>query len=127
MPSPPDPVLFVFEMPAFCRGGPSTKYSKISTYPEDAELEISGQNIEGSWWFSEEGGCWVSDYVGQLQGDITTLEIIIPPLPPEDQDQADDSPDLQGGCSEDLGQAACIEEGGTWDDQPGQPGACVCP
>jgi hypothetical protein len=45
---PTDSVLFNFELPAFCRGGPSTEYPKLSTYPEGAQLEISGQNIEGS-------------------------------------------------------------------------------
>ena len=123
---PSDPVLFIIQMPAFCRGGPSTEYPKISTFPEGTKLEISGQNIEGSWWWSEEGGCWVSDSVGKLIGDKTTLEIIIPPPPPE-EDAVDKKPGKSTSCKKDLGKAACLEAGGTWDDQPGQPGTCVCP
>jgi len=134
MPLPPadppsEPVLFIFEMPAFCRGGPSSEYPKISTYPEGAELEISGHNIESSWWWSEAGGCWVSDYVGQLIRDTTTLEIIIPPPPPapEDLSSEEDCDGQSDGCHAGLDQATCIEEGGTWDEPPTQAGTCVCP
>jgi hypothetical protein len=124
---PPEPVLFIFEMPSFCRGGPSTEYPKLSTYPEGAELEINGQNIEGSWWWSEEGGCWVSDSVGELVGEKITLEIIIPPPPPAEEDAVDKEKGKTNSCKANLGKDACIEAGGTWDDQPGQPGTCVCP
>jgi len=124
---PKDPVLFIFEFNAFCRSGPGTNYPKISTYPEGTQLEVNGQNIAGSWWWSDGAGCWTADTVGELVGDITTLDIIIHPPPPEDTDTSDGSPGKPGGCKKNLGQDACIEEGGTWDDQPGQPGTCVCP
>ena len=126
-PPPSDPILFIFEMPAFCRSGPSTEYPKISTYPEGGELEISGQNIEGSWWWSEEGGCWVSHTVGELIGDVTTLEIIIPLPPPAEEDTVDKDKGKTSSCKTNLSKEACLKAGGTWDDQPGQPGKCVCP
>ena len=125
---PTDPVLFIIDLPAFCRGGPSVEYPKISTYPEGTQLEITGQNIEGSWWWNQDGDCWVSDTVGDLVGDKITLDIINPPPPPpDDTDSSDGSPGKPAGCKKSLGQGACVEEGGTWDDQPGQPGTCICP
>ena len=102
-------------------------YLKLTTYPEGTQLEITGQKIEGSWWWSGEAGCWISDTVGELVGDVRNLDILIPPPPPDDTESQDGSPSKPAGCKKNLGQAACLEEGGSWDDQPGQPGTCICP
>lgn len=132
LPPPPsptytrEPIIFIINTPAFCRGGPGTNYPKLTTYTENTQLIISGQNLEGTWWWSEGSGCWISDVVGELQGDFTTLDIIIPP-PPPDEDPSDGSPGKPSGCQGGMGKDACIANGGTWDDQPGQPGTCICP
>jgi hypothetical protein len=132
MPIPPvpptsEPVTFLFHMPAFCRIGPSTEYPEVSTHLEEAMLEITGQNTEGNWWWSEEGGCWVSDSVGELIGDITTLEIIIPPPPPAEEDTVDKDKGKASRCKTSLDKEACIKAGGTWDESPTRAGTCVCP
>lgn len=101
-------------------------YPKLSTFPVDTQLFINGQNLEGTWWWSREADCWISDTVGDLQGNPRFLEIIIPPPPPE-PDTSDGSPGKPSGCHSGMGQEACLANGGTWDAQPGQPGNCICP
>jgi hypothetical protein len=128
MPSPTytrEPIIFIINTPAFCRGGPGMDYPKLTTYTENTQLIISGQNLEGTWWWSEESGCWISDVVGELQGSQARLEIIIPPPPPKEE-PSDGSPGKPAGCHAGLGENACKASGGTW-DPPGQPDTCVCP
>ena len=132
LPPPPsptytrEPIIFILRTPAFCRGGPGTNYPKLTTYTENTQLIITGQNLEGTWWWSEEAGCWISDVVGELQGNRNSLEVILPP-PPPDTDSSEGEPGKPSGCNQGMGKDACLTNGGTWDDQPGQPGKCICP
>jgi hypothetical protein len=130
LPSPTftrEPIIFIINTPAFCRSGPGTNYPKLSTFPEGTQLPITGQNLEGSWWWSEDSGCWISDIVGDLVGPWQLLPIILPSPPPPESEPADDGPGQPAGCHKWISQDACITSGGTWDDQPGQPGTCICP
>jgi hypothetical protein len=133
MPIPPppsptftrEPIIFILRTPAFCRLGPGTDYPKLTTFPEDTQLIINGQNLEGTWWWSADANCWISDAVGEVQGNPRFLEVIIPPPPPE-PDTSDGDPGKPGGCHSGMGQSACEASGGQW-SPPGQPDQCVCP
>jgi hypothetical protein len=131
LPPPPsptytrEPIIFVPRTPAFCRSGPGTDYLKLTTFPEDTQLVINGQNIEGTWWWVSEAGCWISDAVGEVQGNPRYLEVIIPPPPPVPE-PSDGGPGKPGGCHSDMGQSDCEASGGQW-SPPGQPDQCVCP
>jgi hypothetical protein len=77
------PVIFEFVLNAFCRSGPGVEYPELSTFPEGIRLIVTGQNLEGTWWWSEAAGCWVSNAVGELISDSRTLAVVIPPPPPQ--------------------------------------------
>jgi hypothetical protein len=132
LPPPPSPtytrvpIIFILHTPAFCRMGPGTDYPKLTTFPEDTQLVITGQNLEGTWWWSEEAECWISGTVGEVQGNPRFLEVIIPPPPPE-PDTADGEPGKPSGCHSGMGQEACEANGGTWVVPLVEAPYCSCP
>jgi hypothetical protein len=123
-PPEPQPVTFIPEVGAWCRLGPSMDYPALSSFTAGVELEVTGQNIDRSWWFIAEHDCWISDQVGGFREPPGEMPIVVAPVLPQ---KPEEPPEIQT-CNEGLGKDSCEALGGTWSQEPGQPsGKCVCP
>jgi hypothetical protein len=121
------PLNFIVDLDAFCRFGPGTNYHKVAYFPAGTSLNVNGQNEEGTWWWIEEAGCWLSDKVGQLEGPLRPVRILTPPPPPTWTPTPGGEPGKPPGCYEGMKKDECEASGGTWVDETGKPDHCECP
>jgi hypothetical protein len=118
-PTEEEPPSFSLDMNGFCRRGPDKRYEDVTAFTAGTVLDVAGRNEDSTWWWIGEFNCWVSDAVGQFNGDPESLAVIIPPELPEPE------PGLV--CSADLDEEACIKAGGTWAENVTRAPYCVCP
>jgi hypothetical protein len=81
----PTSPIFVFNVPANCREGPSQAYSVALSFLEGQQAPIEGRNADNSWFWvvgPNGGHCWVSTVTGTPQGPYTTVAVVNPPPPP---------------------------------------------
>ncbi|OGO27169.1 MAG: hypothetical protein A2Z16_06840 [Chloroflexi bacterium RBG_16_54_18] len=85
--STPEPTvpMVTIQIGSNCRKGPGTAYEPpIITLAEGQKAEIYGRNSNSSWWYVQIPGrsgqyCWVFGDNVNVQGDVTSVQVIAPP------------------------------------------------
>jgi len=121
------PLNFIVNLDAFCRFGPGTHYHKVAYFPAGTFLTVNGQNEEGTWFWSEEAGCWLSDKVGELEDTLQPIQILTPPPPPTWTPTPESEPGKPPACYKAMKEDECEASGGTWVPGATTEGECDCP
>jgi len=85
---PPAGVLMVTaSLATNCRMGPSPDYPVLGALGAGQSVPALGRNDSNSWWLIQDPSdntmyCWVWGATAQLQGDPSSLQVVVPPPPP---------------------------------------------
>jgi hypothetical protein len=80
----PSGTIFVTDVGANCRTGPSTNYDKIASFVQGSYLPLVGRNADNSWWVVRTGGtnCWISGTTGHTSGPLDNIPVVTAPPSP---------------------------------------------
>lgn len=83
----PNRPSFTLAQNANCRAGPGTAYEALEVLLQGQTVPLEGRNQDNSWfWIVRPGGsghCWVSTVAGQVAGDLSKVQIVSAPPPPD--------------------------------------------
>ncbi len=67
---------------ANCRKGPGTAYEIVTSAPKGMLVPISARSEDGEWLYGKVYGayCWISENLGEFNGNVTDLPVRKPPL-----------------------------------------------
>ncbi|NIS80769.1 MAG: hypothetical protein GTO14_11300, partial [Anaerolineales bacterium] len=123
----PAPLTFTVTVNAFCRFGPGMDYPVVTAYTPGHQLIVNGQNMDGSWFWSEAAHCWISGKLGELSEPPQPLPMLTPPPTSTWTPEPTEEPETPQGCYEEMEKEPCEESGGTWKTEVGMAPYCDCP
>lgn len=80
------PPTFILKKNAFCRTGPDVSFPDVTAIPAGDTLDILNVSEDGFWYFiywkNFNAKCWVATGMGDVNGDITGIQVLIVPALP---------------------------------------------
>lgn len=112
---------FTLTKNAFCRKGPDASFEDVSAILAGETVDILNTSEDGFWYFvdwkSFNVKCWVAASAGNVNGDLSGIEVLIVPLPTEAQIEPLPTPlacnlSCPAGCEVNSDCSACQGIGG---------------
>ena len=116
-----NPPTFTLTKNAFCRKGPDASFEDVSAILAGETIDILNISEDGFWYFvdwkSFNAKCWVAASAGNVNGDLSGIEVLVVPLPTEEQIESGPTPpactlSCPAGCEPDPVCSACQAIGG---------------
>ena len=79
-PAPQSPTIYLNQS-SFCRRGPGTEYTDVTSFPQGKSFPIIGKDSDG-WWLvkvnlpetvTRRKACWIYAYGNTVEGDISSV------------------------------------------------------